>query len=206
VAGLAVLGAVHQATGKLDLAIQYFEKSLQHSRELGDHLSEGLILSNLSLIYSLKEDYSASGHAAEKSYVAFQTIGDEVQQPLPLRMMGYSAINSGNVVRARALIRESLKGNYSRDHLPGQLACLIAIGMCDLAQNNAERAVTYAALVENRVNADAIPLLEPDTLALQKLISDAKNKLSENSFKQIIERSKRLRAEELIASELPAAV
>jgi hypothetical protein len=48
--------------------------------------------------------------------------------------------------------------------------------------------------------------MEPDANALNKLLATAKDKLGNKSFKQIIEKSKSLRIEELIASELPSAV
>ena len=202
---LQLLGSLHRQTGELVAAIDYFQRSLTYIREIGDRFAEGETLSNLAILYNLKEDYSASGHAAEKSFIAFQSIGDEQQQPFPLRMMGYSAISAGNIVRARALIQESLKGNRGLDHIPGQLACLVAMGTCELAQDNVEKAITYAALVENRINTESISLMEPDAVALDKLIKTGKNKLGGKSFKQIIEKSKTMRAEDIVANELPAA-
>jgi predicted ATPase len=203
---LQFLGNIHHQIGEHDIAIEYFERSLPHIREIGDRYAEGITLANLSTLYNLKEDHHASGHAAEQSLMAFQAIGDELQQPFPLRMMGYSAIKAGNLVRARTLIMESLKGNRGQNHFPGQLACLVAIGAWELAQDNIEKALTYAALVENRINTEAIPLLEPDTIALNKLITTGKNKMGGKSFKQLIEKSKNLRIEDMIASELPSAV
>jgi len=202
---LQLLGTLHGQIGERDTAIDYFEHSLPHIRAIGDRFAEGKTLTNLAILYYLKEDYPASGHAAEKSFIAFQSIGDELQQPVPLRMMGYSAINAGNIVRARALILESLKGSRGQDHFPGQLACLVAMGTCELAQENVEKAITYAALVEDRIQSESISLLEPDTVALDKLIKAGKNKKGGKSFKLIIEKSKSLRVEELIASELPSA-
>ena len=200
---LQLLGGLHRLIGERDAAIRYFERSLPHIRELGDRLAEGVTLVNLSMLHNLKKDYPASGHAAEASLVAFQAIGDELQQPFPLRLMGYSAIHAGNIVRARKLILESLKGNRALDHLTGQLACLVAIGACELAEGNAEKAVTYAALVESRLNAESISLMEPDSIALNELLANGKTKVGVKSFNQIIEKSKSLRVEDVIASELP---
>ena len=199
-------GLLHRFMGEYDKAITYFERCLPYARDIGDRFAEGIALSNLSILYNLQADYSASGHAAEQSFIAFQSIGDEVQQPFPLRMMGYSAIQAGNIVRARNLIRESLNGNRAKDHLPGQLSCLVAIGACELAQGNLEKAISYAALVENRLNAESISLLEPDQIALANLLAAGKNKLGGKSFKQIVEKSKSLRAEDMIASELSVTV
>jgi tetratricopeptide (TPR) repeat protein len=203
---LLFMGSLHRFIGKRTEAIEFFEQSLPYIREIGDRLSEGTVLANLSILYNLKSDFAASGHVAEQAFVAFQAIGNELEQPFPLRMMGYSAIHAGNLVRARALILESLKGNRGQDHLPGQLACLVAMGTCELAQDNIEKATTYAALVENRMNAENLSLMEPDANALNKLLATAKDKLGNKPFKQIIEKSKSLRVEELIASELPSAV
>ena len=201
---LRALGSIHRQLGERDLSIAYFERSLSYIREIGDRFAEGETLANLAILYNLKEDYSASGHAAEKSLIAFQSIGDELQQPFPLRMMGYSAMYVGNVVRARALILESLKGNRALDHLPGQLACLVAVAACELAQDNLEKALMYAALVEDRIQSESISLMEPDTIALNKLFTTAKNKLGSESLKQIIEKSQSVNIEELIAAELSA--
>lgn len=198
-------GSLHRFMGEYDKAITYFERCLPYTREIGDRFAEGIALSNLSILYNLQEDYPASSHAAEQSFIAFQSIGDEVQQPFPLRMMGYSAIKAGNIVRARTLIRDSLNGNRGQDHLPGQLACLVAIGACEFAQENLEKAILYAALVENCLNAESISLLEPDALALANLLTTGKNKLGGKSFKQIVEKSKSMRVDHVVASELTAA-
>ncbi|HXD12096.1 MAG TPA: hypothetical protein VN653_18655, partial [Anaerolineales bacterium] len=73
-----------------------------------------------------------------------------------------------------------------------------------LAQDNLEKALMYAALVEDRIQSESIALMEPDTIMLDKLLTTAKNKLDSKSFQQIIEKSKSLNVEELIAAELSA--
>jgi len=199
-------GLLHRKMGEYDKAITYFERGLPYTGEIGDRYAEGIALSNLSILYNLQADYPAADRAAEQSFIAFQSIGDEVQQPFPLRMMAYSAIQARNIVRARNLVRDSLNRNHEQDHLPGQLACLVAIGACELAQGNLEKAISYAALVENRLKAESISLLEPDTNALSDLLTTGKNKLGAKSFKQLVEKSKSIRAEDMIAGELSAAI
>ncbi len=114
---LQLLGAINRFNSDYDVAIDYFERSLPAVRLIGDRFAEGITLANLSILYNLKEDFSASGHAAEKSFALFQSIGDEVQQPFPLRMLGYAAVQAGNRIRARSLIIESLKGNRAQGHI-----------------------------------------------------------------------------------------
>ena|GEM_PF-781348 len=199
---LQFLGSAHRIQGELDIAIQYFERSLPYIREIGDRYAEGVALANLAILYNVKGEYVTSGRAAERSFIAFQAIGDEVQQPFPLRMMGYSSIRAGNLIRARGLIRESLKGNHEQNDQTGQLACLVALGACKLAEGNIEKAISYAALVRARLDLESKTLLEPDQLALENLINTGKNKLGTRAFKKILEQSQSLSLEDVIKSEL----
>jgi malonyl CoA-acyl carrier protein transacylase len=203
---LQLLGAIHRFNFDYDVAIDYFGRSLPAIRLIGDRFAEGITLANLSILYNLKENYSASGHAAEQSFALFQSIGDEVQQSFPLRMMGYSAIQAGNVVRARSLIIESLKRNRALGHSMGQLACLIALGGCELAEENVIKAVTFAGLAKNYLQTGSQTLMEPDTLALDRLLEIGKEKLGKKLFDQTLTRGEASRLEDLIALELPSGV
>ena len=202
---LQSLGAINRLMGKQDVAIGYFERSLPVIRLIGDRFAEGVTLANLSILYNLKENYPASGHAAERSFALFQAIGDEMQQPFPLRMMGYSAIHAGNTVRAHTLILESLKGNCGQGHIPGQLACLIALGTCELEEGNVTKAVTLAGLAENHMQTESHSLMEPDTIALNFILANGKEKLGKKIFEQTLMQSRFLRMEDVVAQELPSA-
>ena len=199
---LQLLGAISRFNFDYDVAIDYFERSLPAIRLIGDRFAEGMTLANLSILYNLKENYSASGHAAEQSFALFQSIGEEVQQPFPLRMMGYSAIHAGNVVRAHSLIIESLKGNRAQGHIPGQLACLIALGGCELAEGNAIKAVTFAGLAENYLQTQSQTFMEPDMMALDHLLILGKEKLGKKLFDQTLTQGESSRMEDMIAREL----
>jgi non-specific serine/threonine protein kinase len=203
---LQLLGAINRFNSDYDLAIDYFERSLPAVRLIGDRFAEGITLANLSILYNLKENYSASGRAAEQSFALFQSIGDEVQQSFPLRMLGYSAIHAGNRIRARSLIMESLKGNRAQGHVSGQLACLIALGTYEIAEGNAVKAVTFAGLVENYLQAESQSLMEPDTLALNRLLTHGEEKLGKKIFEQTRTQGQSLRMEDIIAQELPSGV
>jgi predicted ATPase len=203
---LQLLGAINRFNSDYDVAIDYFERSLPAVRLIGDRFAEGITLANLSILYNLKENYSASGHTAEQSFALFQSIGDEVQQPFPLRMLGYSAIHAGNGVRARSLMIESLKGNRAQGHVSGQLACLVALGTLEIAEGNAVKAVTFAGLVENYLQAESQSLMEPDAVALNRLLTSGKEKLSKKIFEQTLMQGQFLRMEDIVAQELPSGV
>lgn len=201
---LQLLGTINRFHFDYDMAIDYFERSLPDIRLIGDRYAEGITLANLSILYNLRENYPAAGHTAEQSFALFQAIGDEVQQAFPLRMMGYSAIQAGNTVRARSLILESLKGNRAQGHIPGQLACLIALGQCELAEDHVTRAVQFAGLAQNYLRKESQTFLEPDMMALDHLLMVGKEKLGKDVFDQTLTLAESLRLEDLVAQELPA--
>ena len=200
---LQLLGAINRFNFNYEVAIDYFERSLPAIRLIGDRFAEGITLANLSILYNLKGNYPAAGHAAERSFVLFQSIGDEVQQPFPLRMMGYSAIQAGNIVRARSLMLESLRGNHTQGHTLGQVSCLIALGTCDLREGNISRAVELAGLAENYLQSESQTLMEPDAAALQQLLNIGREKLGKKAFEQAHAQGYSLRLEEAIAQALP---
>ena len=201
---LQLLGTINLRIREYDIAIEYFERSLPAIRLIGDRFAEGVTLANLSLLYHLKEDYPASGHAAEKAFALFQVIGDEVQQPFPLRMMGYSAIHAGNLVRARALITESLRGNRDQGHIVGQLACLVALGTYERVEGNIQKAFELATVVDHYLQTESQVLMEPDTLALNYILTTANKELGKEILEQALNEGRALRLEDVIARESPS--
>ncbi len=192
------LGAVNRHIQKYDEASDYMERSLEVTLKIGDRRAEGIIYANLSILYNLKDNYIKSGDCAEKAFAIFQSIGDEFQQPFPLRMMGYAALQAGNPVRARILIQESLKGNRALEDVPGQLACAVATANCVLAEKDVKRAVSLCALIESRMNVDGVKLLEPDVKALQGVLEQGKQKLSKVKYTSAYEEGQSMKLDDEI--------
>lgn len=192
------LGAVNRHIQRYDEAIHYMERSLEVTLKIGDRRAEGIIYANLSILYNLKDNYTESEDCAEKAYAIFQTIGDEFQQPFPLRMMGYAAIHARNTVRARILIQESLKGNCALEDAPGQLACVVAMANCVLVEKDVKRAVSLCALIDVRMKMDEVKLLEPDVKALQSVLEHGKQKLSKAKYAVAYEEGRSMKLDDEI--------
>ena len=201
---LLSLGAVNRYHNHYDDAINYLERSLDMTLKIGDRHSEGVSYSNLAILHVLKNDYAKAGHAAEKAFAVFQTIGDEVQQPFPMRMMGYAAIHAGNFVRARVLIQESLRGNRSLEDIPGQFACVIAFARCYIEEKDFKRAVSLCAQIETLMNRDNIKLMEPDLKALREVLTQGKKKLGKSNYETAYAEGKSLSLDEQIMKLLIA--
>jgi len=175
--GLLSLGNAHYHWGNYDEAINCLTRCLDAAIPYGDRSSEGTAYITLAILYSLKNDYANSGDYAGRAFAVFQNIGDEIQQPLSLRLMSYAAIHAGNLVRARVLIRESLLGNQRLGDIPGQLAGLTAFAQCYLVDDDAKRAVELCALIERHMDQDGVSLPDTDMQILQDVLQNGREKL-----------------------------
>ena len=195
---LLSLGSVNRYHNHYEAAIDYLERSLEMTLKIGDRHSEGVSYSNLAILYVIQGEYAKAGHAAEKAFAVFQRIGDEVQQPFPLRMMGYAAIHAGNFVRARVLIQESLRGNRRLEDIPGQFACVVAFARCYFEEKDFKRAISLCALIETLMKRDNVKLLEPDMKALQEVLVQGKKKLGKSNYEAAYSEGKSLSLDEQI--------
>ena len=80
------------------------ERSLEASRVVGDKIIIGNALVNLAVLTNLQGQFEESDRYAEEALGIFQLVGDETQQPFPMRLMGYAAVHASNLVRARVLM------------------------------------------------------------------------------------------------------
>ena len=192
---LVSLGTINRFAKKYEAAIAYFVRSLETILKIGDRRAEAITYSNLALLYFIKQDYEKSGECAEKSFAVFQAMGNEYQTPYPLRMMGYSAIHAGNLVRARVLVHESLIGNYAIADTLGQLACLVGLAYCDLAENDPKSAVRLCALAETNRAQNNFNFLEPDAITMEDVLKQGKKKLGKAAYEAAYQEGRALRLE-----------
>jgi tetratricopeptide (TPR) repeat protein len=196
--GLQTLASMHRQEGNYAESQINFERGLEASRIVGDRIMVGAVLSNLAILTNLQRKYAESGKYAEEALGIFQTVGDEIQQPFPLRMMGYAAIHADNLLRARILIQESLRGNAVLGDMPGKLACLVAFAECQLAEKESGDAVTLCALVGSQLEVNRLKLLEPDALALERTLKGARRKLGKADYEKVYKEGRSLDVDETI--------
>jgi len=176
------LGMAHRVNGTYEEAISFLERSYEVNETIGHRHAQGVVLGHLSALYNIKQDYKKSDSCAEQAFAIFQDVGDAEQQPVLLRMMGYAAIQAGNLVRARALMRESLAGAYTFEDLPGQMGCFIGIAACDSSDGNFANAVKLCALAQKTIETNGLILSEPDQLAFESVHKQGIQKLKKSGF------------------------
>ncbi len=186
------LGTIHRYHGNIPAATDCFLRSLDHR---GDPNAEATAAANLSILFHLQKEYVRSGEYAERMFSIFQSLGDEIQLPFPLRMMAYAAIHAGDFDRARSLMRESLAGNRALGHLPGQLACLVTKAWCLLARAETSQAVALCALVETLMTQGGYSFIEPDAKSLRETLSAGLDLLGREAYESAYQLGRSLNAE-----------
>ena len=155
--------------GRFSEAFRAYEQALSVSSEIDDRISIGMELANMSLLANVMEDYTASAYYAQKALLQFQAIGNEYQQPFPMRMLAYAFINEKDLQRARNHCMDSLRGNQSIGHKTGIVACLICLAEIAFAEGNHQGASRLLATIHEEMMSKDLKLMEPDVKALAKL-------------------------------------
>jgi len=168
---LRALATAYRREQRFSEARDYFRQALEKALFFGDKSGAAITLANLAIVTNLHEDYAESGRYAKQALRVFQVIGDDEQQPFPLRMMAYSALHEGDLERARALCIESLKGNRELGHTTGVIACLVTMADIELANDNPAVTARLCALVESQLQINSLTLMEPDAKSLDYLKS-----------------------------------
>lgn len=155
--------------GNFPEAFSAFKRALDIAYSIDDRISVGMELANLSLLANLLEQYTDSYKFAQSAFEIFQAIGNEYQQPFPLRMMAYASRQTGDLSLSRSLCMESLQGNYKLGHKTGILASLICYTSIEVSENNMDFAATLFYSITDELNKAKSSLLEADEKAYKKL-------------------------------------
>jgi len=196
--GLQTLGEIFLQNKEYVEARVNFERSLAASRVVGDKIIIGNTLVSLAILTNLQSQFEESDRYAEEALGIFQLVGDETQQPFPMRLMGYAAVHAGNLVRARVLMRESLIGNTDLQDLGGQLACLVGMAQCSLAENAVQEAVMLCMLARRYMDEAKLKFHKPDEVAFKAILKQCKNKLGKAGYESSCKQGETLRLEDTL--------
>jgi len=196
--GLGTLGELRLQQKNYVEARLNFERCLEAARAVGDKFIIGSALVNLAVLTNLQERFEESDRYAEEALGIFQLVGDETQQPYPLRLMGYAAIQAGNLVRAKVLMRESLIGNTNLQNLRGQLCCLVGMARCSLAEKQVQEAVMLCALAHRLMHEKNLKLDKPDEVAFEEVLRAGKKKLGKARYESAYKHGESLKLEDTL--------
>ena len=196
--GLQTLGEIFLQNKEYVEARMNFERSLAASRVVGDKIIIGNALVSLAILTNLQKQFEESDRYAEEALGIFHLVGDETQQPFPMRLMGYAAVHAGNLVRARVLMRESLIGNTNLQDLGGQLACLVGMAQCSLAENAVQEAVMLCTLAHRYMDEAKLKFHKSDEVAFEAILKQCKKKLGKAGYESSCKQGETLRLEDTL--------
>ncbi len=94
------LGYCTMVQGNQDTALLYLRQSLQYFARHRDRVSEGLVMSFISMAYAQQGDYEESVNYASKSYQAYEEQNHTVGLGWGLAVLGYCHLDMGNYDQA----------------------------------------------------------------------------------------------------------
>ena len=106
---LGQLGVLEYDLGRLEKALEYLEKSLKISVEIGDKSGEGVTLNNISQIYQARGDLTKALEYLEKSLNIYVEIGDKSGEGATLNNISTIYKARGDLTKALAYLEKSLK-------------------------------------------------------------------------------------------------
>jgi predicted ATPase/DNA-binding SARP family transcriptional activator len=166
--------------GQFAEALSISQRALEVTTRVGDRLNVGQVLVNMAVLANAVQDYSTSGKYAKEAFDIFQAIGNEYQQPFPLRLMAYSALHTGDLKQARTLCMESLRRNQALgpDHKIGVVASLVTLAEIYLVEKNLDRAARLIVFVNSRLQKEGYSLAEPDAFAFERVAKAVQSQMS----------------------------
>lgn len=101
------LGLIYQTFGQLDIALEFYTKSLKIDQQIGDRQGEGATLNNISQIYQVKGDYDTALVFLKQSLEIHQQIGDIAGMATTLHNMGTMLFEQNKLQEATPLLMQA---------------------------------------------------------------------------------------------------
>ncbi|NJN10692.1 MAG: CHAT domain-containing protein [Richelia sp. RM1_1_1] len=127
-------GLLYLRGGEIDAAIDYYQKALTISQELGDRALEGNILSYQGLMYELLEQPDKALNLYEKSLVLLKEAGDSYAVEKTLEQQGIILLKTGKYAEAEKAFWDAIKlweGSkaYRKEHLASTSSSGLTLGL-----------------------------------------------------------------------------
>jgi predicted ATPase/transcriptional regulator with XRE-family HTH domain len=146
-----------------------YERNLAVAQRLGDRFTLAAVHTKLAIVLLTLEDHPAALRSAADALALYRELGDVVQQPFCLRLMGFATLAMGQLEQAEAYVRQSLVGNRALAHETGQIACLLALARLAHARGLSPRAGRLAGWAQAILAARGLSLMRSDTPTLNYL-------------------------------------
>ncbi|MBD2158408.1 tetratricopeptide repeat protein [Leptolyngbya sp. FACHB-16] len=140
---LTRLGLMSSNLGQYEQALNYYRQALTVSRELGDRLNEGIVLSNTALVYDDQGRYTEALDYYEQALTILREIGDRASEGTILNNMGRVHSNLGDASQALNYYQQALSISRETGNREDQGSYLSNIGAIHSDLGNYSQALDY---------------------------------------------------------------
>jgi tetratricopeptide (TPR) repeat protein len=185
-----------------EAACSLYEQCLSIAREVQDKPGIAAVLFSLADLALARQDYLQAETYAHEALALAQQLGDPWQPPRMMRLLGYAALQRGDIAQATALFVESIFLNQKLEDQRGVIASLAAMASVAAAQQQFEIAAHRLAMVQAVLATLKDPLLPADRVMYDQTIAATRAKLSPEQFDAAWAEGARLTLEQEIESAL----
>ena len=137
------LGVVYKGWGQYAKAVEYYEKSLEIARKIGDVNGEGMTLMGLGNVYEGWGQYAKALECYEKSLEISREIGDVKGEGSTLGNLGIAYSHRGQYTKAVELYEKSLEIKRKIGDVNGEGNTLTGLGIVYADWGQYAKAVEY---------------------------------------------------------------
>lgn len=141
---LTRLGLMSSNLGQYEQALDYYQQALTVSREVGDRLNEGIVLSNTALIYDNQGRYAEALDYYEQALTILREIGDRTSEGITLSNIGSVYRHLGDSSKALDYYQQALAIHTEIGNRRGEGITLNNIGLIHDSLANYQQALVYS--------------------------------------------------------------
>jgi len=178
------LGDARQSQGKLDEALDLYEKALKINQTVGDNTGVAVSLNQMAILYETRGELSHAGNLYHQSYALFLKVGHRLNAAILAGNVGGILLQQGKLSEAEQMIEKSMnlgresgsKGTEAQAHkLLAELALLR--GDFGPAREHVESAQALEPQGENVSHYEYLMKMSRILAALNDLASARRNRV-----------------------------
>ena len=176
------LGNVYIDTDRLDLAVRYYEESMEVARRLGDVRGVADTFNNLGVVARLQGDWLAATSRYEESLAIFRDLHDDIGVARVLMNLGEARLEAGDFVAAARHCKESLAIFHAKGSHWDIADVLEVLAAVETGRNAPREAARLFGAAEALRELLKTPLPPSEREPYEQRVVDARMKLDGTAF------------------------
>jgi tetratricopeptide (TPR) repeat protein len=142
-AGLNNIGYINMNQSNFELALDYYQKSVEIKKQINDKIGEAITYSNIGLIYEDMGNMSKAEEYHLKGFNMSKELNDTISIAIGYLNLGSFYTGQGNIAKGLEYTHESLKFDEKRGDLSGMATGMNNLGFIYFNQGDPKMALKY---------------------------------------------------------------